>query len=118
MLTEFAASISDAAGDQPVKLGLAESDFSQDGFSAAATLDGNTLRGRFEPRDVCARLVAAYAPIVSEISRRSCAPNELMLRRDVGGGRREAVFITRAELRARLTRLPPSLRVLFDPFQL
>jgi hypothetical protein len=83
-----------------------------------AALDGNTLRGRFEPREVCTRLVAAYAPIVSEISRRSCAPNELMLRRDVGGGRREAVFVTRAELKARLARLSPSLRAIFDPFQL
>jgi hypothetical protein len=83
-----------------------------------AALDGSTLRGRFEPRDVCARLIAAYAPIVSEISHRSCAPNELMLRRDLGGGRREAVFITRGELRGRLTRLPPSLRALFDPFEL
>jgi hypothetical protein len=83
-----------------------------------ASLSGNTLRARFEPRDVCARLVAAYAPIVSEISRRSCAPNELMLRRDVGGGRREAVFVTRAELTSRLSRIPPSLRAIFDPFEL
>ncbi|HEY2748088.1 MAG TPA: hypothetical protein VGL86_25870, partial [Polyangia bacterium] len=83
-----------------------------------AALSGSTLRGRFEPRDVCARLIAAYAPIVSEIARRSCAPGELMLRRDLGGGRREAVFITRGELRARLTRLPPTLRALFDPFEL
>lgn len=83
-----------------------------------AALDGNPLRGRFEPRHVCTRLIAAYAPVVAEISRRSCAPDELMLRRDVGGGRREAVFITRAELRARLTRLPPPLRALFDPFEL
>jgi hypothetical protein len=83
-----------------------------------AALDGASLRGRFEPRAVVARLIDAYAPIVSEISRRSCAPNELMLRRDVGNGRREAVFITRAELRGRFARLPPSLRVLFDAFQL
>ncbi|MCU1283347.1 MAG: uncharacterized protein JWM53_6893 [bacterium] len=83
-----------------------------------AALDGTTLRGRFEPRDVCTRLIAAYAPIVSEIAHRSCAPDELLLRRDLGGGRREAVFITRGELRARLTRLPPTLRALFDPFEL
>ena len=83
-----------------------------------AALDGTTLRGRFEPREVCARLIAAYAPIVSEISRRSCAPEELMLRRDLGGGRREALFITRNELRARMQRLPPSLRALFDLFEL
>ncbi len=83
-----------------------------------AALEGSSLRGRFEPREVVTRMIAAYAPIVSEISRRSCAPNELMLRRDVGGGRREAVFVTRAELRGRLARLPPALRTLFDPFQL
>jgi hypothetical protein len=83
-----------------------------------ASLSGATLRGRFEPRDVCARLIAAYAPIVSEIARRSCAPDELMLRRDLGGGRREAVFISRAELRGRLARLPPPLRAMFDPFGL
>jgi hypothetical protein len=41
-----------------------------------------------------------------------------MLRRDLGGGRREAVFITRNELRSRLSRLPPPLRALFDPFEL
>jgi hypothetical protein len=83
-----------------------------------AALDGVTVRGRFEPRHVGVRLIAAYAPIVAEISRRSCAPNELMLRRDLGGGRREALFITRGELRGRVQRLPPSLRSLFDPFQL
>lgn len=83
-----------------------------------ASLSGTTLRGRFEPRDVVARLIAAYAPIVSEIARRSCAPGELMLRKDLGGGRREAVFITRAELRGRLARLPASLRAMFDPFAL
>lgn len=84
----------------------------------SATLDGNTLRGRFEPRDVITRLVSTYAPIISELSRRSCAPNELMLRKDLGGGRREAVFVTRAELRGRISRLPAPLRTLLDPFEL
>ncbi len=83
-----------------------------------AALAGNTLRGRFEPRDVAQRIIAAYAPIVSEVSRRSCAPDELMLRRDLGGGRREALFITRHELTSRIARIPPSLRTLFDPFEL
>jgi hypothetical protein len=83
-----------------------------------AALAGSTLRGRFEPRDVAARLIGAYAPIVSEIARRSCAPGELMLRRDLGGGRREAVFITRAEILGRLARVSAPLRALFDPFGL
>lgn len=82
-----------------------------------ASLDGAPLRERYEPREVCARLVGAYAPIVSEIARRS-APTELMLRKDLGGGRREAIFVTRAELRAKLTRLAPALKAIFEPLGL
>lgn len=81
-----------------------------------AKLDGEPLRGRYEPRDVCARLVTVYAPIVSEIVRRSGSPNELMLRRDLGGGRRESRFVTRAELRGKMSLLPSSARRVLDPF--
>lgn len=82
-----------------------------------ASLDGAPLRERFEPREVCARIVGAYAPIVAEIARRS-APTELMLRKDLGGGRREAIFVTRAELRGKLLRLPAALKAMFEPFGL
>lgn len=83
-----------------------------------AALDGHPLSERYEPREVCARILGQYAPIVAEISRRSSSKDELMLRRDVGNGRREALFITRAELRQRILRLPPALRTLFDRFGL
>jgi hypothetical protein len=81
-----------------------------------AKLDGESLSGRYEPRDVCGRLVTAFAPIVSEIVRRSGSPNELMLRRDLGAGRRESRFVTRAELRGKMACLPASVRTVLAPF--
>jgi hypothetical protein len=83
-----------------------------------AKLDGEALRGRYQPRDVCTRLVTVYAPIVAEICRRSGSPNELMLRRDLGNGRRDSLFVTRAELRAKMARLPAASRRILDPFGL
>jgi hypothetical protein len=106
-LLRLAGALLDSTFDLPVRRQL----------MTGATLDGDTLRGRFEPRDLCVRIIAAYAPIVSEISRRSCG-EELTLRRDLGGGRREALFLTRAELRAAMARLPSPLRALFEPFAL
>lgn len=84
----------------------------------AAALDHASLRDRFEPRDVCARLLGWYGPIVAEIGRRSGSRNELTLRRDVGNGRREAIFVTRSELLEKIGRLPAALRAIFDPMAL
>lgn len=84
----------------------------------SATLDGEPLDKRHEPREVCARLIAGYAPVVSEIARRSHPASELTLRKNLGGGRREAMFVRRAELLERIARVPPPLRALFDPFGL
>jgi hypothetical protein len=83
-----------------------------------AQLDGETLRSRHEPREVVLRLVTQLAPIVREIDRRSGAPGELLLRHTLDGGRREAVFVTKAELWQKLQPLPPNLRKLFAPFGL
>lgn len=84
----------------------------------AASLDRQSLRDRYEPREVCARLLGAYGPIVAEIGRRSGSPRELTLRKDVGNGRREAVFVTRAELLEKIGRLPAGLRAPFAPLGL
>jgi hypothetical protein len=48
-----------------------------------------------------------------EIARRSGAPGELVLRRDVGDGRREEIYVTKAELWERLLVLPPERRMAF-----
>jgi hypothetical protein len=58
------------------------------------------------------------APVVQEIGRRSGAPGELVLRRDAGEGRREEIYITKAELHEKVYSLPQALRGVFDPFEL
>jgi hypothetical protein len=83
----------------------------------AAAIEGRSLRDRHEPHELCRRLIGAYAPIVAEIAKRS-SPTELVLRRHVADGRREAVFLRRDELVEKIGRLPPALRALFDPLGL
>jgi hypothetical protein len=77
-------------------------------------LDGQALDEVAWPEVVAERLLLQLAPVVSEISRRSGAPGELVLRRDVGGGKREEVYVTKAELYEKILVLPPSRRVSFE----
>jgi len=65
------------------------------------------------PAVVGERLIGHLAPVVTEISRRSGAPGELVLRRDVGDGRREEMYVTKAELWQKLLVLPPERRMAF-----
>jgi hypothetical protein len=83
-----------------------------------ARLDGQTLRQRHEPREVCARMLGAIGPIVREIERRSGAPGELILRHHIGNGRREAVYLRKADLMTRIALLPAGLAKLFSPLGL
>jgi hypothetical protein len=83
-----------------------------------ATFDGKPFKELEHPREVCERLVTVMAPIVQEIGRRSGAPGELVLRRDVGQGRRDEVYITKAELHEQVLALPDELQHVFDPFKL
>jgi hypothetical protein len=83
-----------------------------------ATFDGRQLRELDEPRAICERMVMVLTPIVQEISARSGAPGELVLRRDAGEGRRDEVYITKAELQERVMLVHPTLRSLFDGFGL
>jgi hypothetical protein len=52
--------------------------------------------------------------VITEIARRSGAPGELVLRRDVAGGRREEMYVTYAELNDKISVLPPERRIAFD----
>ena len=60
-------------------------------------------------------MVGDVAPVVLEIARRSGAPGELVLRREVAAWRREEVYVTAAELNDRVASLPVSLRHVFAP---
>lgn len=84
----------------------------------AAHFEGMSLTTLEAPASIAVRLIALIAPIVQEIGRRSGAPGELVLRRDLGQGRREEIYITRAELEQKILVLPPELRSAFDPLGL
>jgi hypothetical protein len=84
----------------------------------SATFDGRPLRELDEPQRMVVKMVNVLAPVVLEIARRSGAAGELVLRRDVGEGRREELFITKAELHEKIVALPPSQRALFDGLEL
>jgi hypothetical protein len=84
----------------------------------SATFDGKPLREIDEPQDIATKLINVLAPVVQEIARRSGAPGELVLRRDLGEGRREEIYITKAELHEKVMTLPATLRPIFDPFEL
>lgn len=83
-----------------------------------ATFDGKPLRDIDEPQQIATKIINVMAPIVQEIARRSGAPGELVLRRDLGEGRREEIYITKAELHEKVMTLPTTLRPIFDPFEL
>src|SRR5262249_58357619 len=85
---------------------------------SSATFDGKPLRELEEPQSICVRMVNVMSPVVQEIARRSGAPGELVLRRDLGEGRREEIYITKAELHEKVMTLPATLRPMFDPFEL
>lgn len=84
----------------------------------SATFDDADLRALEEPHELLTRMVNVVAPVVQEIARRSGAPGELVLRRDLGEGRREEIYITKAELHEKVMTLPPTARAVFDPFEL
>ncbi|MEY4546971.1 MAG: hypothetical protein RL685_3166 [Pseudomonadota bacterium] len=70
------------------------------------------------PRLLAEAMIADIAPTVVEISRRSGAPSELVLRRNLGEGRREETYCTHSELVDKIRVLPPDLRAVFAPLRL
>lgn len=85
---------------------------------STALVDGRPILELDEPQLVCERLVRAMSPVVREIARRSGAPGELVLRRTVSAGRRDEIYITKAELQEKVMTLAPPLRLVFAPFEL
>jgi hypothetical protein len=90
---------------------------SRRGTMTEATVNGAPF-AESEPSEACTRLVSLVAPVVREIARRSGAPGELVLRRNVGTGRRDEVFLRTAELLEQIETLPPRLREVFAPLEL
>ncbi|GAC1356965.1 MAG: hypothetical protein NVSMB47_10230 [Polyangiales bacterium] len=84
----------------------------------SATFDGTTVLELDVPRAIVAKMVDSVAPTVREIERRSGTPRELVLRRDLGEGRRQETYVTKAELQELVISVAPSLRSVFAPFEL
>jgi hypothetical protein len=83
-----------------------------------AAFESHPIKNLDEPSLIAQKLVRFLTPIVREISHRSGAPGELVLRRDVRAGRRDEIYITKAELHEKVLTLPPALRAVFDDFEL
>ncbi|HTJ46784.1 MAG TPA: hypothetical protein VL463_31995 [Kofleriaceae bacterium] len=85
------------------------------GAVVEAKIDAEALAAHQHPRVIVERLVASMAPIVAEIARRCPSPRELVLKRLLGGDRREEIFLPRSELVAKLEPLSIAQRHAFAP---
>lgn len=78
------------------------------------TLGGQALGSLPEPRVVPMEVLAQLTPFARTIRERSRVHGELVLKRDVGGGRREELFVPRAQLSQHFVKLPLEYQ---KPFQ-
>jgi hypothetical protein len=81
-------------------------------------IDGEPFENHRLPSTLVARMVEVMAPAVREIAARSGSALELVLRRQLGDGRREERFVRRADLLAKLAPLPRIQRAVLAPFAL
>jgi hypothetical protein len=76
---------------------------------------GNTALGDLdEPRIVPLELLAQLTPLARTIREKSRVSGELILKRDIGDGRREELFVPRATLTGQYARLPAEYRRPFE----
>jgi hypothetical protein len=84
----------------------------------AATLHGKRLGELESPAVVAVAIIQTMAPLVHDMARHSRTPGELQLKRDLGDGRREELFVSAAEITGKYARLRPHNRDLFAAFGL
>ncbi len=83
-----------------------------------ATLQETPLARIENPGSIADALVESLAPIVADMLRHSRSRGELTLKRDLGDGRREELFIAHDEVTRRWDDLPPNYQARFDTFDL
>jgi hypothetical protein len=81
-------------------------------------VDGKPIAEHAHPRELAERLIRTIAPTVQNIARHSRSPGELVLRRLLGGNRREELFMATSELVKLYERLPEHGRAVFAPLEL
>lgn len=67
-----------------------------------------------DPSRVAEAMLAMVAPLTREIRLRSRVPGELILKRNLGKGRREEIFMSRDSLQEHYANLPDKYRRVFD----
>jgi hypothetical protein len=78
------------------------------------SLAGQALAELPEPRAVPMEVLTQLTPLARTIRERSRMSGELVLKRDVGGGRREELFVPRAQLAQHFAKLPDEYRHPFE----
>jgi len=78
------------------------------------SLGGQTLNRLPEPRVAPMEVLQQLTPLSRTIRERSRVSGELVLKRDVGGGRREELFVPRAQLAQQFAKLPMEYRKPFE----
>ena len=79
-----------------------------------AKLEGEALANHAQPSLLVERIIAQLVPEAREIAARSQSVGELVLRRALGGDRREEIFLSKQDLKAKLEPLNDRNRALFD----
>lgn len=80
----------------------------------AATMTGNRVTDLDTPAPVATAIIQSIAPLVRDMKRHSRTPGELQLKRDLGDGRREELFISEQEIVTKYAGLEPKNQALFD----
>jgi hypothetical protein len=78
------------------------------------TLAGERLESLPEPRVLPLELLSQLTPLARTIRERSRMSGELILKRDIGDGRREELFVPRATLAQQFARLPAEYQRPFE----
>lgn len=80
----------------------------------SATLRNANVTQLEEPAELAELILGTLAPIVREMRLRSRVPGELVLKRDLGNGRREELFVSRRDLEDKFGTLPYEQQVYFQ----
>lgn len=78
------------------------------------SLSGTAIGDLEDPRNVPMELLAQLTPLARSIRDKSRMSGELILKRDIGDGRREELFVPRATLAMQFARLPNEYRRPFE----
>lgn len=80
----------------------------------SARLGGQEVGELAHPAVLAEAILMALAPLLREMRMRSMVPGELILKRDLGGDRREEMFVPRRVLLQKIASLPPRYRQVFE----